>query len=100
MSLLNVGAFMATQVRKVSSATSGVIPHVGLIADIVENLGHVFDTENSHKLDIESLINMGMIYYEVNTLSIIIHKIFVFDLPNPRRVRVNNTNKWLYDQDI
>lgn len=100
MSLLNVGAFMATQVRKVSSATSGVNPHVRLIADIVENLGHVFDTENSHKFDIESLINMDMIYYEVNTFSIIIHKLFVFDLPNPRRVRVNNTNKWLYDKDI
>lgn len=106
MSLEILLLFSATHLKKVSKMSIGDIAIRGLITPIIEHLVCVSNEDISHSvagksiLDMESLIAMGMIEYFGDTFTIMIRERSILDLPNPRRVRVDNKHNLLYDQGI
>lgn len=106
---INVVAFAADYLRRVSRADFGGISVGGVITQIAEHFGyHTVLLEDTHvagktKIDIATLIQQGMISVAPNYYSVLIHKRFIIALPDPDRVSITNCANWLYvsaDPDI
>lgn len=48
----------------------------------------------------EALIHLEMIYMDGNTYTVMIRNKFILDLPNPRKVRINVLNNYLYQANV
>lgn len=77
-----------------------------MITQIAEHLGFEFNlaedriVERRNKVDMDSLVHQGMIFMDSNTYMVMIRNKAILDLPNPRKVRIDIANNWLYQAGV
>lgn len=106
---INIAAFVADYLGRVGRTDSGGISVAGMITQIVEHFGcHAILLEDTPvvgktKIDMESLIQQGMIFVAPTYYSVLIQKRFIIALPDLDRVSITDCANWLYvstDPDI
>lgn len=101
--VVNSAAFATNYMGKVARVASRGILARGMITQIAEHLGFEFNLEEDHlverrgKIDMDALVHQGMISVDGNTYTVIICNKDIFDLPNPRKVKDDVMNNWLYN---
>lgn len=56
--------------------------------------------EGKSKVNMDALVHQGMISIYGNTYMVMIYNKIILDLPNPRKVRIDVPNNWLYQAGI
>lgn len=106
---INVTAFAADYLGRVGREDSDGISVGGMITQIAENFSYhtalLEDTPmaGKTKVDMEALIQQGMISVAHDYYFVLIHKRFIIALPNSDRVSIADYANWLYvssDPDI
>ena len=99
---INVAAFVAHYLGRVGREDSEGISVGGMITQIVEHFGYqavlLEDTlvVGKTKIDMEALIQQGMIVVAPTYYFVFIHKQFIMALPDPDRVSITNCANLLY----
>lgn len=102
---VNVVVVLAKQVSRVANSPIEDIVIGGLVTPIVEHVGVPFCDDIDLPLvicspcDMESLINMWMIYRDGESYGLVVHEKPMFYLPTKNKIRVNMEMNWLYTRE-
>lgn len=100
--ILNVFAFPKNYLGKVDrvatkdTSVGGMVNQIAKFPDFEFNLVEENVVEGNSKIDMDALVHQRMIYMDGSTYMIMIHNKSILDFPNPRKVRIDVPNNWLY----